>query len=154
MKCLTAGVFLLLSFFVACGGKVLYENAEGRGIGPEPAPSATVPDPAPTPGPFPSTEPEPPPKPPTSTVEDACNKLCDRDATCPTTLPAIPNAPGDPDDCVLRCRGKAQAKCGASDWLFCYADRISGCTALPPECLDAYCAWETCAKQPRSLYCR
>lgn len=83
---------------------------------------------------------------------DACEVLCERDARCDTTLPALPVREGETGDCKTRCNQRLAGKCGIDDWLLCYAEAIepSSCTPLPDTCKPAFCAWASCAKQPVS----
>jgi hypothetical protein len=83
---------------------------------------------------------------------DACEVLCERDARCDTTLPALPARAGETGDCRTRCDDRLAEKCGIDEWLLCFASKIerSTCAPLPDECRPAFCAWASCAKQPVS----
>lgn len=92
---------------------------------------------------------------PTSTMPvDACLVLCERDARCDTTLPAVPAREGETADCQTRCEARLaeKSKCAMDDWLLCYASSVEpdACTPLPDECRPAFCAWARCEKQPVS----
>jgi hypothetical protein len=138
---------LCLCVLLGCGGKIV-ETAPMRENPPfQPAPVGSV-EPV---------EEEEKPKPgqatPTSvTPLDACEVLCERDARCDTTLPALPARQGERGDCKTRCEARLAGKCGIDDWLLCYAASIDGhsCTPLPEECRPAFCAWASCSKQPVS----
>jgi hypothetical protein len=135
-----------------CGGKIV-ETAPLS----EPAPTAddsNVGPPVETATPFPAPAPPAPanPSPTSVTPLDACQVLCERDARCDTTLPALPARKGEAGDCETRCKTRLAEKCGIDDWLLCYAGLIepNACTPLPAECRPAFCAWAQCAKQPVS----
>ena len=141
-------LLFIVSVLAGCGGKIV-ETA--------PIPDETMPFEKPSKTEPPSSTvpdvPSSPPAPATVTSLDACNVLCERDARCDTTLPALPAKDGDSGrDCESRCEDRLAGKCGVDDWLLCYASRITPdvCTPLPDECRPAFCAWARCAKQPVS----
>lgn len=146
---------VLLLFVLGCGGKIV-ETAplDDRGItdsrntnsreGDGQQKTGFVPVPA---DPAPSN-----PSPASVTPLDACEVLCERDARCDTTLPALPANGEETGDCKTRCEKRLAGKCGIDDWLLCFASSITpnACTPLPEECKPAFCAWAACAKQPVS----
>jgi len=152
---MTPRVLCLLFAITACGGKILEEPSTSSVI--------TAPAGAAPPAPTDATNDSAPPDSTGSSAQpgvqgatsgdgtfDACTILCDRDERCPTTLPAIPTTITGSGDCISRCHARLAGKCGADAWLLCFASRIdpNACTKLPDECLDTYCAWARCAKQP------
>jgi hypothetical protein len=146
--------FLWLSLCMlagGCGGKIVETAAIA-----EPAPADDDANGDPRFEPVPTTPvPTPPatnPTPTSVTPLDACQVLCERDARCDTTLPALPMREGETGDCHTRCETRLRERCGIDDWLLCYAALIdtNACTPLPAECRPAFCAWATCAKQPVS----
>jgi hypothetical protein len=148
--------FLLLLVVVsACGGKIVETPPDRDPSGGTPPASTAASPTSPTEPPPAFVEESPPPPAPTPapaprTSLDACNALCERDARCDTTIPALPTNEADTGDCDTRCRKRLAGKCGIDDWLFCFAERIdpNACTPLPDECRPAFCAWAKCAKQP------
>ena len=145
---------ILLLFVLGCGGKIVEtapvddpartspaktDDGDIR-FGPAPA------DPAPS-NPAPSH-----PTPASVTPLDACEVLCERDARCDTTLPALPVNGEETGDCKTRCEKRLAGKCGIDDWLLCFASSITpnACTPLPDECKPAFCSWAACARQPVS----
>lgn len=93
------------------------------------------------------------PAPQSTSPLDACAVLCERDARCDTTLPALPVREGEDGDCSNRCEARLSGdECGMENWLSCYAASVDPktCTPLPGDCRPAYCAWARCAKQPVS----
>jgi hypothetical protein len=134
---------------LACGGKVVETAPIQENPSFQPVPVAPV---EPVRG-----EEENKPKPgqpaPTSvTPLDACEVLCERDARCDTTMPALPVRDGESGDCKTRCEERLAGKCGIDDWLLCYAASVDrdSCTPLPEGCRPAFCAWASCSKQPVS----
>ena len=140
---------LLSTFIGGCGGKIVEAAPMAdEKTSPEDVPKAEPPPSSPVPA-----VPTSAPAPATVTSLDACKVLCERDARCDTTLPALPVKDGDRGrDCESRCEERLAGKCGVDDWLLCYASRITpdACTPLPEECRPAFCAWAVCAKQPVS----
>lgn len=143
-------LFVVVSVFLGCGGKIV----EAAPMPDEKTPFEDAPKAEPSPSASPSLVPDvPPPSPAPATLSslDACKVLCERDARCDTTLPALPSKDGDfGSDCESRCADRLAGKCGVDDWLLCYASHITAdaCTPLPDECRPAFCAWARCAKQP------
>src|SRR5687767_1461104 len=91
----------LLLFIVstACGGKVV----ETAPFPDERVPGGDAPNSEPPSSPVPDVPPSMP-APATVTSLDACKVLCERDARCDTTLPALPVKDGDSgSDCESRC---------------------------------------------------
>lgn len=130
------------SLGVACGGRTLYDNADG-GQGAAPSASATSTAP---PDPSQVTPPGPPPAPlpvPTMSLAEACGRICERDAKCGAWRV----------DCEERCHARASDGCGADRWLRCYGEHIDECAALPPACETAYCAWAACAGEKAADVC-
>ena len=112
----------------ACGGKILEDPDASAARAP--APAATS-DPASTSS--------------AMSIDDACNRICERNGRCGAWTA----------DCVHRCLDDARAGCGADAWLECYGERVDdGCSVLPPACEPAYCAWAACAGRPLPPYCR
>ena len=137
---------------VACGGKIVetapVDANERTGFVPAPGTTTSPRDPPPgTPTPMPGN-----PAPASVTPLDACEVLCERDARCDTTLPALPVSRDETGDCRTRCERRLAGRCGIDDWLLCFAASIQpdACTPLPDECKPAFCAWAACAKQPVS----
>lgn len=136
-----------LGVLLGCGGKIV----ETTPLGEPTPPGATTPVEMPSAAPPPA--PSGHPAPTSVTPLDACEVLCERDARCDTTLPALPVIDGASDgDCKARCEKRLAGKCGIDDWLLCYASAIDPktCTPLPDECKPAFCAWATCSRQPVS----
>lgn len=138
---------------VGCGGKIV-ETApfaeRDRVAFTEPQPD--VPEAQEPPAP-PATLPFEEPTPTPTTPLGACEVLCERDARCDTTLPALPVKEGEGGDCKTRCETRlSRDTCGIDGWLLCYAGYVepSTCTPLPADCRPAFCAWARCAKQPVS----
>lgn len=141
---------LLPLSFLGCGGKIVDAAPIGDGpIAPVSAPARE--DHATTEPQLPKVPPSNP-TPATATPRDACKVLCDRDARCDTTLPALPVREDEQGDCEARCERRLEEKCGIDDWLLCFASHIepATCTPLPAECRPSFCAWSRCAKQPVS----
>jgi hypothetical protein len=142
-----------LLFVLGCGGKIVETAPFGEPTNPNP--DAPKNDGQQKTGfvPVPTTDPAPSnPTPASVTPLDACEVLCERDARCDTTLPALPVNGEETGDCKMRCEKRLAGKCGIDEWLLCYASSIApnACTPLPDECKPAFCAWASCAKQPVS----
>lgn len=141
--------FVVVAVLVGCGGKIV-ESAplpEGRTGFTEEA-AAEQEEPGTGAGTTPGFA-----APTSTTPRDACEVLCERDARCDTTLPALPAKEGEGGDCRSRCASRlTNEKCGMDEWLLCYAAAVvpDACTPLPEECRPAFCAWARCAKQPVS----
>jgi hypothetical protein len=146
----TSWLCLLLLLFLGCGGKIVETAAIPDQHPAEEEPRLEPPPSFGTPA-APGTQPSPP-APTSVTPLDACEVLCERDARCDTTLPALPVREGETGDCKTRCNERLAGKCGIDDWLLCYASKIEpgACTPLPDDCRPAFCAWAWCAKQPVS----
>lgn len=138
----------------ACGGKIA-DDPEARGgssgssgrIVDLPAPTLPQ-DPAPTPSPAPSFQPPSTPTSPSKpTVEDACKTVCDRNGQCGALQ----------DQCYARCTEEIHSATSctseASAYIHCYANNLEGCSALPPVCEAAYCAFTRCAGRVVPRYC-
>jgi hypothetical protein len=133
-----AALALVLTL-AACGGK----------IAPDPIPDPSPVDPDAVPGPQPSERSQPPPSVPSAlSVEALCAAICDRDGRCGA----------DNGSCAERCTKELTVGgCAASAdaYLQCWAVNLQpGCTALPPACEDAYCAYTRCARIATPPYCR
>lgn len=146
---------LWLLFVLGCGGKIVEKASfddPAKPISPKPDDQDGRQEkggfvPVPT-DPAPSN-----PTPASVTPLDACEVLCERDARCDTTLPALPVNREEPGDCKARCEKRLAGKCGIADWLLCFASSIepNTCTPLPDECKPAFCSWAECAKQSVSV---
>lgn len=91
-----------------------------------------------------------PPAPSRSAVADACETICRRNAKCGAWQ----------SDCNAYCANEinSAAACSpqANAYIHCYADNLEddSCTALPPLCEEAYCAYTRCAGKVIPRYCR
>lgn len=161
----TLPVVLALALAVgACGGKILEEAGAGSsgssgrgssgtssggstsgssgfgGVDPEP-PSQQEPPARSDPDPAPSGK---------SSVADACETICHRNGQCGAWQ----------SDCKEHCESEisSAAACSpqAKAYIHCYADNLEAdsCSALPPVCEDAYCAYTRCAGKVVPKYCR
>lgn len=160
MRSLSLAVALSFSVVTgACGGKILEEPGAGGSSGTSggssggssgssgfhPRAPTTQPDPPATAPPVPSA-----PSPPSNgSVADACETICHRNAQCGAWQ----------SDCNAHCEGEIQAAAAcapqANAYIHCYADNLDteSCTALPPVCEDAYCAYTRCAGKVVPAYC-
>jgi hypothetical protein len=150
-RAMRSSAWLFVLLLSACGGKIVetapiaettpVDGDERKSDGQQ-GTLAPPPPPAPTGAPAPASV----------TPLDACEVLCERDARCDTTLPALPVNQDESGDCRTRCEKRLAGKCGIDDWLLCFASAITpnACTPLPEECKPAFCSWARCAKQPVS----
>ena len=136
----------------ACGGKIADDPNAPRTGSPSPSSSATSDPPASTAAPSSPLAPDPAgfQSPTTSTVADACGAICKRNGDCGALQ----------TDCLQRCtediQGAAACSAEANAYIHCYADNLaaeSECTALPPVCEPAYCAYTRCAGKVVPSYC-
>src|SRR5689334_17971470 len=94
-------LFFVLLLLYGCGGKIVETvPVEGERATVQPSPAPTTKDPATAP---PAKEEPATVTPATASSLDACNVLCERDARCDTTLPALPVHDGEGGDCASRC---------------------------------------------------
>ncbi len=129
---------LVLAILLAgCGGKILEERGGGGAVD-EPPSTTTL-----------EAAPAPPVRSKQSTSADPCTVICEGNGGCV----------GGQSECYRRCaEDLANASCAleATTYVRCYADRIEGegCSALPPVCEGAYCAYTRCAGKVVPAYCR
>ena len=133
VKYFTIAVVVLVA---GCGGKILEERT-GAAVD-EPSSSATL-EAAPAPPAARGTK---------STSGDPCTVICEGNGGCVGGL----------GECYRRCaEDRASERCSAeaNAYLRCYADRIEAerCSALPPACENAYCAYTRCAGKVVPAYC-
>ena len=125
-----------LAALAACGGKILEERGAGAAVDEPPSTTMLEATPAPPPG-------------TRSASADPCTVVCEGNGGCV----------GGQSECYRRCaEDLASASCAveATTYVRCYAERIEGegCSALPPVCEGAYCAYTRCAGKVVPAYCR
>jgi hypothetical protein len=158
---------ILVALLAACGGKIVDDGrAVGSGAGGStgagssgtsgegsggssgssgsfgPAPAEELPSP-------PSSALSPGASSGTGSVTDACETVCRRNAKCGALQ----------TDCNDRCAEELapRAACAgpASAFIQCFANNLppDDCTALPPVCESAYCAYTRCTGKVVPSYC-